>query len=938
MRKTLAACGLLCVLVAALACERRAGPSAPEGGPDDVGTSASHLPGPDASDIEALIDALFPPPGLRNAARAQFRNIDRQLHRGEVEDARDKMFDLVEFTLAKLENDQLLDPPGPQTTEEAVAELLNALFQFVGFPDPGFGASLFGAGDVGVAVVGPDGATVVTNTQFAGTEIPEDALDDEVVVTIERLDVPDDVDPCLPTNLEQAEGCYRFDTSPALSEVQSSGEDEFNELVTVGVCLDPDVEDDPDGERFQLHKFDPEKPGEGTVALENAPAPFLECDGFTAMLHERGVLYRYASGGWEAATQAVAWLLAPDGLEAADSGAGGLTLSYSNIGWAKPLTLTAVAGDGQDEEAGTTLPIDPKVLAETTHPTVEPAAGVDLTFTFTDPVGAETSVTVTTDANGEVSAPWTLGAAGGKNFLDVTGPSPDTVAFAAIGRGLVSHWPAEGSFDDVVGVNDGIPDPNAGAPGFAPGIDGQALDFDASEPLLDAPATNFAETQRLTVELWSNLDPAGSDTDIQRFVSIPPEKAVLGQASAPSAAARRLEFFIDDVEGPGLDLDILTLDNALQTGCFHHVAGSYDGSVMRLYLDGQLVGSKLVDEPMVDGNSINFSAPLQPLLGLLDEVKVHNRALTDQEVADAFAAHSDDPEACAAASSSSSTAGEIAFESTQSGDWDVWIMDADGSNQANLTSFQGKDDRGPDWSPDGGKIAFYADRDGDGDFDIWVMDADGSNQTQLTDSQADDRHPAWSPDGTEIAFSSDRDGFREIWVMDADGTDVEQLTDDGVGLGNHRPDWDPQDDGFIVFDTGRFGTTELEIAKLDRSNPPVDGGGVARLTNNAASDSRPRFNPTGTEITFTTDRDGGDFEVYLMDDDGGNQTRLTNSQGIDADPSWSADGTFIGFASNRTVDFDIFIVDPDTPSDLSGGFGFDGAADRAPAFRPATIQ
>jgi TolB protein len=111
----------------------------------------------------------------------------------------------------------------------------------------------------------------------------------------------------------------------------------------------------------------------------------------------------------------------------------------------------------------------------------------------------------------------------------------------------------------------------------------------------------------------------------------------------------------------------------------------------------------------------------------------------------------------------------------------MYVINVDGTNKKRLTT----DGNNSSWSLDGKKIVFDSKRDGKRE--IYIMDADGSNQVNLTNNPADDFDPVWSPDGKRIAFSSNRDGNYEIYVMDADGSNQINLTNNPAD--DRCPDW-----------------------------------------------------------------------------------------------------------------------------------------------------
>jgi dipeptidyl aminopeptidase/acylaminoacyl peptidase len=108
---------------------------------------------------------------------------------------------------------------------------------------------------------------------------------------------------------------------------------------------------------------------------------------------------------------------------------------------------------------------------------------------------------------------------------------------------------------------------------------------------------------------------------------------------------------------------------------------------------------------------------------------------------------------------------------------DVWLADADGSNQVRLTNGPGHRQCGV-WSPDGRSVTFESQGD-DGRLDIWRINVDGSALRQVTSHPADEFTPSWSRDGRTLYFTSNRTGRNEVWRVPRGGGSEEQVTDEG---------------------------------------------------------------------------------------------------------------------------------------------------------------
>lgn len=137
-----------------------------------------------------------------------------------------------------------------------------------------------------------------------------------------------------------------------------------------------------------------------------------------------------------------------------------------------------------------------------------------------------------------------------------------------------------------------------------------------------------------------------------------------------------------------------------------------------------------------------------------------------------------------------------------------------------LTSFGGPEVTNPRWSPDGERIAF--DSNVAGQFDVFVVAANGGKPPRMTSDPANDGNPSWSKDGRWIYFDSARTGEQQVWKMSANGGEAFQVTRDG-GFG---PVESP-DGKLLYYAKALFETSLWRI--------PVEGGQATRVLESLSS-------------------------------------------------------------------------------------------------------
>ena len=229
----------------------------------------------------------------------------------------------------------------------------------------------------------------------------------------------------------------------------------------------------------------------------------------------------------------------------------------------------------------------------------------------------------------------------------------------------------------------------------------------------------------------------------------------------------------------------------------------------------------------------------------------------------------------------------INFISNRSDGWTLASVNADGTELRTfgvaeailLILTEGNTDWDPAWNPGGEKIVWAKVAGLPPSVDLYLSNSNGSDSKQLTDDSAYETAPSWSPDGIHIAYISDEGGSQNVYVMNVESGEITQLTD--TKFYDYQPVWSMAGDRilFISEQNESMSTGALEFFLI---NP--DGSDLQKLGDEVFKGDL-TYAPYGGQVAFMSN-ETGNWHIYVMDSDGSNVERLTNGDSNNLFPAW----------------------------------------------------
>jgi eukaryotic-like serine/threonine-protein kinase len=237
---------------------------------------------------------------------------------------------------------------------------------------------------------------------------------------------------------------------------------------------------------------------------------------------------------------------------------------------------------------------------------------------------------------------------------------------------------------------------------------------------------------------------------------------------------------------------------------------------------------------------------------------------------------------------------KIAFGTTRSGAWEIWLADADGANPQQLTFFGGPFVGFKGWSPDSQRLIFHARLEGHAD--LFTIPIAGGAPQRLTTDPSDEVSPCYSHDGRWIYFNSSRSGQAEIWKMPVEGGVPIKLT----SVGGRHP-VESRDGKTVYFAPLR---REQGIWKV-----PVEGGAATQVTGPLSGLFA--FDVSAQGIFYTPATEAGQkYSIrFLSFATGQSRTVVVSDRPIDEDIAISPDQRFLAFTQYNQRDDDLMLIE-----------------------------